>query len=436
MRQFAGVAEAPAESITGAMTALSGHPQTPDSDANRAQFIEHIGGTLRALQQMVIEGVAVDSELQERALSLLDFALSPLGQPHWAAACQLLLTLAPAMEQAGQRAIWGGYLQQGVACAAALGEAHNQAALTLHLALQWQLQGQWPAATALYRQVIDALENGPATDVSTVEATERRRLQGEALNRLAYLARLQGNLAEAQAQIDRALQRLTSSDPELEYSYFVLGTIAHDRRDFGMAEAQFRQSLHHCQALGRQPRIAQRTRDVGLALAEQGKLDQARALLEEAIARFERLAAPVERAVAQMNLGIVYSRLGDSLHALDCYAAAKPIFQQVHDELHLALLYNNQGVDYRRLGRHAEAIYVLEASAAIRSRLTNRRALANVLDNLGRAYADLARFAEAVATFDRALATLATLDPDPGTERLRTGIERQRAQALRQRTAD
>ncbi|MEZ4618480.1 MAG: tetratricopeptide repeat protein [Caldilineaceae bacterium] len=445
------------------------HPVPPPHEVadNRAIFTDHLLNTLRLLAPLCSGDEVWTQPIQARLFATVDLALGGDDPGVWEAACGLLMDLAPQLDKLGPSGRWTEILAAAVRTAAVLADNERTARLALQLGTQLRLQGvgggraQYRHALALTSSNVDsAAELRPAATV--IHA---------ALSRLAYLARLQvisaaaeqharAALALIQGQVDEGAEESVGQRcagdrgrggcggggcggggcgggaavvgaAVVAYSTFVLGTIAHDRRELDEAAHYLRRALAAALALADRHAVAQRSRDLGLVLAEAGNLEEAQGRLEAAVAHFGAVQAVVMQAVAQMNLGIVYSRQGDPLRALDCYAAAQPIFAQAQDRFHLALLYNNQGVDYRAIGRPAEAVQLFQASIAIRRTLANERALANVLDNLGRAYLDLGDQAAARASFTEALTLLAGPAADERIRQLRAGIAEQLARLER-----
>lgn len=440
--------------------------------ANQRIFTRHIQGTLRALRQIYERNDTLDQPLTERLLTTLDLALAATEVPLWETAWQILFQLHSMIEQQGYYAQWIPLLERARGRTAQAQRPQVQAALTWQLGNLLRLRGDWDAATAEYTRAIQTLQTAPTSatlapsdhpiqpDHDVLPTHNSKQLIAQLHNELAYLARLQGKPTEAAALVDSALRAIgfpsqplplttatddvTSLDVPIsalmasgnltviEFSYFVLGTIAHDRGEFGPAERYLQLALACCEAMDQRRKIAQRRRDVALILARQGELNKAKRLLEESIAQFDAFHDHVAGAICRMNLGIVYSQLGDAAGALDWYAAAQPILEEAQRETSLALLHNNQGVDYRKLGQYDAAIYHFQASIMMRRRLSNPRSLANVLDNLGRTYIDSGDRAAAKVAFAEALELLASVEDDTQVRQLRTGIQTQLAQLAAQ----
>ena len=375
---------------------------------NRAIFCKLICARARHFYASLRGMTYLSNDEQERAFRLLDLALSSSDKTLWIAVRDLLVVLSPLMEQAGLRRRWRERLEQAIALCRLHADTALEGDLSLQLGLQYQLDNQWTQAQAWYEQSIALFGSMPNI--------QSRRSLIYALGRLAYLHRLQGEITEAEALV-KQLQQLMGAksegdgeDADYEFAHFVQGILAQYRQEWHEAEKHLRRSLALCKKLGDQRLIAKRLRDLGWLFRDRGALHRARNCFEEALSTFAAIHDSVEQATTQVNLGIVYSQMGQPMLALDLYAEAKKIFVQVGDHHQLANVYNNQGWDYMQIGRWAEAEKVLEAAVALREKGCNQRSLANSLDNLGRVYAHQGCTEHARQTFRRALDALDALD--------------------------
>ncbi len=367
-------------------------------------FRGHIERGIRAIMDRLACSIELDEEEAERSLELLNLALADDEQQLWAHIREFLLFLAPLLERAGYRLDWMTLLQKGIERSRQFDTGSVTSILCFDLAVLYQLVARWDEAESWYRQANDALVGDQRT---VTEPELYLRIQ----SRLAYIARLHGDLSGAEQILAAATSAIADNvqlDDTLvwEYVYFVYGTIAYDREALDKAEEHFRRSLRICQEHKAERQIARRLRDVGSILSSQEKLEEARTLLEQAIVLFDRLNDPVERAVTEMNLGIVEFRNKEPLQALDLYELALPVFRQTHDQLHLGILYNNQGVAYRAIGLLDRAEEASLASLEIRRRLGNAIAIAQTLRNLARVYGTSGEAEKAVAELEYALAEM------------------------------
>ncbi len=123
-----------------------------------------------------------------------------------------------------------------------------------------------------------------------------------------------------------------------------------------------------------------------------------------AIDLLEQVGDIFNRAAAQMNLGMVYSLVGQSQTALEHYARAEDVFRRLQDARHLAKLANSQGIEMHNLRRWQEAINLFQASSALSLQLDNWQEYINTQDNLGLVYLDQGDSKQAVEHYTWLLA--------------------------------
>ncbi len=126
-------------------------------------------------------------------------------------------------------------------------------------------------------------------------------------------------------------------------------------------------------------------RQRALTLFRQGRLDEARGCLEQA------LAAQPEQAELCNNLGVILAEQGCHAEALDCYERA---LKRQPDYAHA---YHNRGNALRRLGRLEEAVTSYEQALQLQPQT------ADTCNNLGVTLLSLGRPAQAAEAFRQAL---------------------------------
>ena len=109
--------------------------------------------------------------------------------------------------------------------------------------------------------------------------------------------------------------------------------------------------------------------------------------------------------------------------ALAQFTQAEPVFREVHDRLHLAMLQTNQGIAYRLLQDWAQAEQYQKASIEHFQQLGNLAAQVNALDELGLVYLDQQAIDKAQATFQEATELLEQMQLDPAYLALCTTIQ-------------
>lgn len=391
---------------------LAADSQTPtvSQPYPTAHYVAHfqkniMRGMRTLLHQLPPEPTGLPDETKALAFHLLSYALkSPTGWPEVRA---LLLALAPRLEQAGHRDDWLPYLEQGLQQSLAQRDDLATAELALHIGSLHYRRSRFAEA-----------DNWLTRSYDSFAQQKNYSGQGTALNRLALVAVRSGQPQRAEAQAQQALSCLPSDAPECANSYAVLGEVARERRLWAAAESYDRRALAIWQRQGNQREIARGLRNLGPALREQAKLDEAIACYEQALALFATIHDPVNQAVTEMNLGILYSMQQQHGRALPCHQAAERIFRLVQDQVNLAKVYTNMGVALRALGDYPQAIQVQLAGIQIRRQLGQTRWLYNALDGLGLTYLANQDFAKAIETFQHALSQVSQMANDPGADRL------------------
>lgn len=374
----------------------------------RTYIVQGAQQTLAQVRQC--EDLGRQPAMRDTILHMLDFILTHPATV--AQGLEILERLAPQMEQAGYWESWMPYLQQGLHQSQTFGDTHAEARLYLWLGILYQQQSQLAQA---YRHLQQS-----ATGFATVgDGTN----QAKALNRLAYVARLQRSYTASQHAVDQALTLLANDDAERSFSYFVKGVIAFDHGDWANAVEQFQRSIQWIEPLGDQRTLARRLRNLGPALRALGRYDEAIACYTRAIALFEAVYDPVQQAVTRMNLGVVYLMCAQPTQALAQFTQAEPVFREVHDRLHLAMLQTNQGIAYRLLQDWAQAEQYQKASIEHFQQLGNLAAQVNALDELGLVYLDQQALDKAQATFQEATGLLEQMQLDPAYPALCTTIQ-------------
>jgi tetratricopeptide (TPR) repeat protein len=361
-------------------------------------------GLLATLQTM--KEPLPSEEVQTLVLHLLEFALAV--DEAWPQACAILLLLAPKMERAGHRDHWRSFLERGVETSQRRSEPEAEAELRFHLGMLHELRARFKEATGEF--AASARLHGTLNDLPG---------KARALNRAAYVARLQRRFGDALRLVHQALALLSSQAPEWAACQFTLGTLAFDRREWAEAEEHLHQALSVWQAHNDPYMIAMSLRNLGPALHMQRRYDEALRCYEGALLLFEEHPDPLQQAVTRMNLGAVYSLKGGPESALAFYTLAEPLFRHMQDELRMAMLYTNQAIEHRKLQQWQEAEERCLQALQLWQMLGNVRSAINVMDELGVVYTGQGSYAKAVAILQEALSQLETIADEPGSSALK-----------------
>ena len=355
-------------------------------------------GVSRALTQLQQSNGALPSDqLRQRAWMALDYALD-LPEA-WPTTLELLLRLAPKLEQAGQRHHWLPFLTRGLAYSQRIAAPGAEAALRVEIGWLQQLLGNLNDARAHLEHACTWLRRaGDPEQLAT------------ALDRLAEVARQQRRYAECQQLIEELLAGVAADSPSAAYGYFVLGKAAFDQAQRAEAEAYFRRALviwrpidarHAALCIQNLGRIAWRRAEYSAAVA----------YFEEAITIFCEQQDVANRALAQMNLGIVYWARGEITTALHYYCEAITVFREIGHTLHLAMVYNNAGLAHATIAQWAEAEEYYRLSIALWAKLGDTKLAVDPQIGLATVYTHQARLPEALALFAATAEQLQQVDP-------------------------
>ena len=143
--------------------------------------------------------------------------------------------------------------------------------------------------------------------------------------------------------------------------------------------------------------------DLGYVAQRQGALGEARASYEQALELYRQLGDATWEAVLLGNLGGVFWQLGEATPALDRYRQSLALHRAAGDRKQEARILNNLAALHRSLGEPEHALELYEQAGSIYAQLGDLRGGARVLNNTGYAYAELGEVERARGYFLRAL---------------------------------
>lgn len=376
-------------------------PADPATDPYPAIFRQQILRSIRYLLTRLDGATSAipEDDVKALALHVLDFALQMAAdQPEaWRLSAPALTTLAPGMEQAGHRTDWAPYLARGLSAARRQEDWANAASLHFHLGVLHQLQGHLAQA-----------ETDFVAAVSLFAQVGQVRDQARAMNRRAYVLRLQGENRASNELVFQALDLLAEGGAERGYCAFVLGCNAFDAQAWEEAAGHYQQALDLWQVHGEIRMVAWNLTNLGTALRNMKQLDKAAASFRQALALFDQIEDPTNQAITRMNLGTIYLVTDQLEEAERLYVAAEEAFRRMGDDLQLAKVYNNLGLVYQGQKRWDEAEKSLLAGIQLSVTTGNIPDEVNSLDNLGGVYRDSGRPDLARSTWQKALTRLAS----------------------------
>ncbi len=389
-------------------------------------FEEYVVRSIQATRDAIpADALFLEVEVRERAMHLLSFGLEV--DAAWAHVRDLILCIAPKMEQAGHREDWLEYLTEGLACSQQQNDNLSTAEFQWHIGHLQRLQSQF----VLARQNLNA-------SAATFAVVGNPRGQARAWNELGHMAWHQQQHAEAQQLAEAALACLEATDLERAASLSVLGLVAVSWRHWSEGEYYFSKALQIRTAYGDQQRMAWTMQHMGYVHRSKGDLVAAIPYYAEATQILTAINDQRNCAITQMSLGILYYLSQQYTEALTIFAQAEAAFQNAHDILHLAKIFTNRGLVYLAMGDWQQAKDVFAVSTALYEKLQDLYAHINALDGLGLAYIGLGLYDEAVQSFEVALDRLPLIQGHPSYPNFvkELSVHLQEAQTKRERSND
>ena len=343
-------------------------------------------------------------EEREVLLHALTFGLE--SPDAWPQTRQMLLLLAPKMEQGGYRGEWITFLERGVRASQERRDLETEAELRLQLGILFQL-------LSLYDDADEQL----AASLECFTAVGSRRGEARVLNRQAWVARRKRQFDRAEELLDAALERLDEEDDQRAYALLVLGSVRFDQQRWQEAVALNKQALATWDKIDDGRMQAWTHTNMGVAFWRSGHLEQATTHLHRALDLFDQVDDPVHRAVAAMNLGGVFIDLNQPQTALDHFLEAERDFRNSQEQLRLAHVYNNIGHAYLALNQPDNAVNASEKSIQLWDELSGYDYWRlNAMICLGIAHRRRDRCDTAVAIFLQAQSLLPAIKHEPDCE--------------------
>lgn len=186
----------------------------------------------------------------------------------------------------------------------------------------------------------------------------------EARLALAEVRMARGEHEQAEALARRALAesstRSVAGSPWGARARWLLGRVMARRGDYEAAEATFRRALAATRSVGDPEVEARVRRDLGLLLADRGRLAEAIPELEAAVARRRDALGPDHSEVAEAlsDLAWVLTKVGQEKRALELSREALATVERVYPSDHpqVALARDGVAAALTEMGRYAEAI--------------------------------------------------------------------------------
>lgn len=346
-----------------------------------------------ALNRVGATANLLPTDVRQQALHALSYALGLADI--WPVARDLLLALAPKLEQAGHREDWMPYLVQGIAAGEGQGDWPTVAEFQLQLGMLYRMLSEFAQAkTWLTASQLNFAKGWDADN------------QARVLNELAWLEHLQHHYEDATTYTQQALRLLPPDHPERGMSYRVLGMIAIEQKHWLEAEELHRKALNLFNRQGERRRIAWGLQNLAYALRGQNKFEGAFEYYQRAAKVLYEIQDLYNWVTTQINLGLAYLYAGQPELATPCLLEAEAIAYQLKDTLQMARIRTNQGLVYLALYDYKKAENAFLSSVELYTKLEDERWRLNAIDGLAIAYLAQDQFVQACEVLEAALQAL------------------------------
>ena len=363
----------------------------PTTDTLFATYM--IAGVQTSLDRVRAAAYLVQEADRQQAWHILSFALNVAAA--WPVTRELLLALAPKMEQAGFREEWIPYLAKGLHAAQSVADGQAVAECALQLGLLYRLLSRFDDAYHWTTLSVDHF--------ATLGDT---RNQARTLNELGWLLHLQHQYQEAKSAVEQALQLLPEVDPERAMSYRVLGVIAIYQMDYPSAETYHRQALAMLAQQDENHRTAWCLQNLALALRWQNRYEEVFPLYTRAAAILERSGDISNLGILRMNLGSAYYYYGEPQQALSHFSKAEEIAIQLQDKIQIAKISTHVGLAYLALNAFVQAESAFQQAITTYGSLGDHGWRLNAIDGLAMTYLAGKEIAKARQILQAAIAEL------------------------------
>lgn len=367
--------------------------ETPSSSRYSDIFLRQLLNSLRYAIGQVRGKKLLDESTRNHALTNADLGLQ---QPKaWGCTRDLLLLLAPLMEQAGWREEWIPFLERAIEQATDRGDLEMVGECHFYLGQLYQLLGNYDRIEFHYHRSAELF--------AALGDAER---QGRTLNRWAYATLTTIIRVELALSLLAEAESLVRSPEERGYACTVRGTKAKRDNTPSIAHAYFLEALAHWEPLNNPRLMAWGLNNLGTALSDLKRYEESIETFHQALEYFALTIDPAYQAIALQNLGIAYYHLQQPQKALHYYQDAITVIRQSNRGHPLAMLYNAMGKSYLALKQYAQARVAYELAIEIFSQNQDIAQVVNVMSNLGELSGAQGKWAECRRILLEALALI------------------------------
>lgn len=223
------------------------------------------------------------------------------------------------------------------------------------------------------------------------------------LNNLGLIHRRAGELEEAGAYYDNALQILTEYPDPLREAvvHRNLGTLQVCLTSFEQALKNYQHALDYYEASGNSQEVANTLYAIGTLHEQTGDLTDTLLYYRRALEIQERLANPKDLVSTLYGIGWVHLRQGELVNARDSFERALQIGRASRSKAMVAWTLEGMADLQLAEGKPNEAIYTIDEALEFQEEVHNRWEQARLINHLSRAQLQLGRPQEALETLGR-----------------------------------
>lgn len=349
--------------------------------------------TENLLAEVSKDDTLLDEEVRSKALAALEFALESSEMQSLAGG--LLLAMAPKMERAGFRNEWMVYLKRWLSDNAGKSDLARKGEVEYQAGFLSQLCSDFEQAKEYLKRSHD-----------TFEELSIPGKQARALNRLAFVVRLQDRPVEARNYVEKAITLLDLDSLEREFCHFILAVLAEDSGNYTEAVAHYRISLDLCKQIGDSSKLALRLGNLGLGLYYAKEYAESIDCYQQSISLFTELNDKARTAGSLLNLGVVYLVTERYETAIEMFTQAESVFRYLSDGYYLGFVYLNLGITQRYLNNHEQSEQFLLTAIQYWKQIGSMTELVNAMDELGLTYVSAHTTSKAIEMFEDAFQVL------------------------------
>jgi tetratricopeptide (TPR) repeat protein len=367
---------------------------TTTLDLYPTQFHHYLARNLRYVLGLVHgAGPVLSDEVRGQALHTLSYALH--APAVWPLTRELFLTLAPKMEQGGQREHWIPYLQEALRQSEAQGDGAAAGECHFQLALLYRLMSHF---TTAYEHLQAAL--------TYFIALGARRDQARVLNELAWLEHLQYRYDDASRHVEQVITLLEPDDVERAMSYRVQGMIAIGHHQWHEAKGYHQKALILFEKHQDRRRVAWSLQNLAYVLAQEQNYSEAFPLYLQAATILEEISDDYHLAIVIYNLAFAQTLSGQAEDAAKHYTQAHDIFYKLGAKLHLGRLHTDCGLNHLTLKNYVQAEFAFSQSISFFTELDLHGQRLNAIDGLAMAYLGQHKYQQAIDVLEKAMQEL------------------------------